>query len=409
MTSTDLPDFAIDFLRAACTIVPGHPFAVRLWDGTHLAPEGTDPRFTLSLRGPEIFTRFMASADWHTLGEAYLRGEIDILGDMEAVYPVAEYLQATFGDASEGAPDPALPAFASEEPESHTQGRDAEAIEYHYDQSNAVFSRILDATQNYSSACYYRHDDTLEQAQKNKMDRVCRKIGLKDGDRVLDIGCGWGAVLSWVSGHYDATIDGVTISKAQADFCRARMEREGRQGRARPLICDYREIDESRPYDKIISLGMVEHVGVKNLPVYFAKAFRLLRPGGLFALQGVSSSVTEATTEAHPFTSSYIFPDADMPYLAQYVQAAAEAGFEVRDVENLREHYAWTHRAWRLALERNHDAVVAEIGEERFRALRILYSYSTHYFLKRKCSVYQFVLWKPEGDRPQDLPLRREV
>ncbi|MCA9657206.1 MAG: class I SAM-dependent methyltransferase [Myxococcales bacterium] len=406
---TELREMAQDFLTEACSMLPEHAFAVRLWDGTTVSPEGFTPRFTLVLRHPEIMAKFMASSDWRVLGEAYLRDEVDIEGDMEHVYPVAEFLQEKFGTDADEVASGDLDPFASADPQAHTKERDAEAIEYHYDQGNEAFAKILDDTQNYSSACFYADDGDLRQAQLNKMERVCRKIGLRDGDRILDIGCGWGAVLSYVSERYRATINGVTISKAQAEFCRARLAKEGVEGRASVEICDYRDIDEAAPYDKIISLGMVEHVGVKNLPVYFAKAFKLLRPGGLFALQGVSSSVSEATTEAIEFTNSYLFPDADMPYLAQYIQAASEAGFEVRDVENLREHYAWTHRAWRRNLEANEEAVVAAIGRERYRALRVLYSYSTHYFLKIKCSVYQFVLWKPDGDRPADLPLRREL
>ncbi|HFE44607.1 MAG TPA: class I SAM-dependent methyltransferase [Nannocystis exedens] len=404
---SELREMAQLLLREACAEIPEHAFALRLTDGVTIEPDGQESRFTLVLRHPEVIAKFMESSDWRSLGEAFLRGEIDIEGDMEHVYPVAEFLQARFGTALAENRGGGLTPFASEEPEVHTVERDAEAIEYHYDQGNDAFAKILDATQNYSSACYYAEEEGLEAAQENKMSRVCEKIGLRDGDRVLDIGCGWGAILSWVTGHYDATITGITISKAQAEYCRRRIALEGRESRAEVKICDYREIDEGRQFDRIISLGMVEHVGRKNLPAYFEKAYKILRPGGLFALQGVSSNVKEASTEAIDFTSSYLFPDADMPYLAQYIQAASEAGFEVRDVENIREHYAWTHRAWRHNLEANEEAVIAAIGRERYRALRILYSYSTYYFLRGKCSVYQFVLWKPEGDRPVDLPLRR--
>lgn len=403
----DLDDLALPFIRQACSLLPGYPFAVRLPDGALIEPEGQTPRFTLVLRHPELLAKVAASADWRTLGEAYMRDELDVEGDMEAVYPVAELLQERFGvggTASAAGLDP----FASASPESHTKARDAEAVEYHYDQSNRLFELVTDPTLNYSSACYYAPDQTLEEAQRNKMHRACRKAGLRDGMRVLDIGCGWGSVLSFAAAAHDLTIHGVTISKAQAEFVRGRIEREGIAGRASVEVCDYRDADASRPYDAIISLGMVEHVGVQNLPVYFARAFELLRPGGVFVMQGVSSSVTEARTEGQGFTHAYLFPDADMPYLTQYLDAAQRAGFEVRDLENLREHYAWTHRAWRHNLERNQAAIVAEVGRERYRALRILYSYATHYFLRRKCSVYQFVLWKPAGDRPE-LPLRREV
>lgn len=401
-----LDDLALPFIRQACTMLPGHPFAVRLPDGAVIEPEDQAPRFTLVLKHPELLAKLAASADWRTLGEAYMRDELDVVGDMEAVYPVAELLQERFGVGGT-ASAAGLAPFAARE-ESHSKARDAAAVEYHYDQSNRLFELVTDPTLNYSSACFYAEGDTLEAAQRSKMDRVCRKAGLRAGMRVLDIGCGWGSVLSFAAGAYDLTIHGVTISKAQAEFVRARLQREGIAGRASVEVCDYRDADASRPYDAIISLGMVEHVGVQNLPVYFAKAFELLRPGGVFVMQGVSSSVTEARTEGLAFTHAYLFPDADMPYLTQYLDAAQRAGFEVRDLENLREHYAWTHRAWRQNLERNEAAIVAEVGQERYRALRILYSYATHYFLRRKCSVYQCVLWKPAGDRPE-LPLRREV
>ncbi|MCA9689783.1 MAG: class I SAM-dependent methyltransferase [Myxococcales bacterium] len=399
---------ALEFIQGACDLLPDHPFAVRLWDGRVFTPSAGEPKFTLVLRRADLLERLLADAGWRTMGEAYLRDELDIEGDMEQVYPLAELLQTMAASRDDAADGDGLERFAQDGVEAHTRERDAAAIEYHYDQSNEVFHRVTDPTFNYSCAYYHERTDTLEQAQRQKMDRVCKKIGVADGDRVLDIGCGWAPILSWVAGHYDVEITGVTISQAQAEFARARLEREGVASRARVALCDYRDIDESRPFDKIISLGMVEHVGVKNLPVYFAKAYRLLRPGGLFALQGVSSSVSEASTTGIDFTHSYLFPDADMPYLAQYLEAAQAAGFEVRDVENMREHYAWTHRAWRRALEDQRATIVAEVGEARYRALRVLFSYSTHYFLRGKCSVYQFVLWRPHGDRPA-LPLRRPV
>ncbi|HFE43982.1 MAG TPA: methyltransferase domain-containing protein, partial [Nannocystis exedens] len=244
---SELREMAQLLLRGACAEIPAHAFALRLTDGVTIEPDGQEPRFTLVLRHPEVIAKFMESSDWRSLGEAFLRGEIDIEGDMEHVYPVAEFLQARFGTALAENRGRGLTPFASDQPEVHTVERDAEAIKYHYDQGNDAFAKILDATQNYSSACYYAEDEGLETAQKNKMSRVCEKIGLRDGDRVLDIGCGWGGILSWVTEHYDASITGITISKAQAEFCQRRIAREGRESRAEVKICDYREIDESRP------------------------------------------------------------------------------------------------------------------------------------------------------------------
>jgi cyclopropane-fatty-acyl-phospholipid synthase len=200
---------------------------------------------------------------------------------------------------------------------------------------------------------------------------------------------------------------GVTISRQQEALCAERIQRVGAD-RCSVHCMDYRDIDTSRPFDKLVSLGMVEHVGGPNLPVFFAKAFAALRPGGLFLLQGVSASAHAKTTAANPFTQQYLFPDADMPYLRQYIAAAEDAGFELRDVENLREHYALTHRAWRQNLEHHQAPITAEIGVERYRALRLLYSYSTYHFLNRLTTVNQLLLFKPAAPAIR-LPLRRPL
>jgi cyclopropane-fatty-acyl-phospholipid synthase len=392
-------------VRIAQAAAPGVPFAVRLLGETLLPETGETPRFTLAINDPRVLSTLLTGADFETLGEAYVRDDLDIEGDIEAVFPVAEAFEAAIPSRATGAGE--LDKF-NNEAIYHSPERDSHAIEYHYDQSNRVFEMITDGTMNYSCACYYDENDSLEQAQLNKMDRVCLKLDVTAGDRVLDIGCGWGGMISHAARDFGAETVGVTISKAQRELALERIADAGLADKCEVRLCDYRDVNEPEAFDKVISLGMVEHVGAANLPVYFQQAFKALKPGGLFLMQGVSARVSEKSPKASPFAAAYQFPDAEMPYLNQFTQAAQEAGFEVRDVENLREHYAWTHRQWRMNLEAKADEIIKEVGVERYRVLRLLFSYSTHYMLRGKCSLYQIVFWKPEGFRPE-LPLKRLV
>ncbi len=397
-------------VQQAFAMLPDHPFAVRLWDGTTIAPPGKEPRFTLAINDGDVLDKAIAAPGWSALGEAYLGGDIDIEGDILAAYPLAELLQGMFGADNPGqAPADLSDVRLAAADATHTQERDKEAIAHHYDQGNRMFELITDeGTMGYSCAAFYSDDDSLEQAQKNKLERAAGKVDVKPGDRVLDIGCGWGGLLEYVAGDLGATAVGVTIAEEQLRHCEALMERKGLADRVSVHLCDYRDIDESEPFDKIISLGMVEHVGPANLGIYFKKAFDLLKPGGLMLLQGLSSRITEERAEVIDFASDYLFPDASMPYFVDYAQAMQEAGFEIRDVENLREHYGWTHERWLRNLEANKDAVVAEFGEKRFRAMRIMFSYSNRYLLAGTVNLFQWVLWKPDGSERPNLPYRRK-
>ncbi len=379
--------------------MPERSFAVRFWDDAEIPAQTEKPRFTLILSHPDALRTLTSRPDFRTLGESFLREELDVEGDLEAIYDLAEQIVGGFKDSpaekSQGAEG--LHPFRSQDPE-HSKRRDAEAISYHYDLSNAMYEKILDPTMVYSSAYYHSPDDDLESAQTQKLDRVCRKLGLKKGERLLDIGCGWGGMISHAARQWEAKAEGITISREQQAYCAARFEREEIDARAQ--VIDYRDLGELGTFDKVVSLGMVEHVGVAQLAEYFAVAWEALAPGGLFLLQGVASSATEKETAASEFATGYVFPDADMPYLWQYIESASRAGFEVRDVEDLREHYALTHRAWRQNLEQNREEIVAEIGEEQYRALRLMYSYSTHYFFAHKCAIYQILLLKPAQIKP---------
>jgi cyclopropane-fatty-acyl-phospholipid synthase len=396
------------------------PFAFRLPDGTVVASKpGEPPRFTVALKRPEALDAVLVHPDLRSLGEAYLRDDLDVEGDIEAVYGLVSLLTMGGPQRSPQTPpiedgfvssrSPRSPqvqggpgvssAFTPPPVDPHQRERDAAAIRYHYDLSNEVYGLVTGATRMYSAAYYHSEDDSLDDAQRQKLSRSSAKLDLSAGERLLDIGCGWGGMMAHAVTHHGVEATGVTVSEQQARLCAERFRSEGIADRCTVHLQDYRDIDTSRPFDKVVSLGMVEHVGLANLPVYFAKVFAAVRPGGRFLLQGVSACAGTATIAANPFTQSYLFPDAEMPYLLQYLTAAEEAGFEVRGVENMREHYALTHRAWRLNLERHEAAITAEVGMERYRALRLLYSYSTHHFFDGLTTVSQILLLKPPGAR----------
>jgi cyclopropane-fatty-acyl-phospholipid synthase len=401
-------------LIAAAAELP--PFAFRLWDGTELASRpGAAPRFTVVINNPGAMATVFARPDLKTLGEAYLRDDLDVEGDLDAAHGLLSVITRLFESPTsmavhgeQAALAPSSPANMGDTPippAPHTRERDAEAIRFHYDLSNHVFGLITGPTGMYSAAYFHSEDDSLDAAQRQKLDRVCQKLQMARGERLLDIGCGWGGMMLHAVATRGVLAAGVTVSRQQEAFCTERFRREGAAEHCTVLLQDYRDVDVSRPYDKIVSLGMVEHVGTANLPVYFAKAFAALRPGGLFLLQGVSACAG-MPTGASPFAQQYLFPDADMPYIQQYIAAAEAAGFELRDVENMREHYALTHRCWGRNLERHRDVIRAEIGERQYRALRLLYSYGAHFFLDRHSTVSQLLLFKPPG-RGLHLPLRR--
>ena len=411
-------DAALAMIRSASESSPDSdvpPFSIRLADGTTRESwTGKEPRFCLVLKRPDALERLFANPDFKSLGEGFLRDDFDIEGDIEGIYGLAELIERLFGQASpsdtaalgprsEGPLPSAFDPAPSSSP--HERERDAHAIKYHYDLSNTVYGYVTGATRMYSSAYFHSPDDSLDAAQTQKLDRVCRKLFLAPGEALLDIGCGWGGMILHAAREFGVHALGVTISEQQEKLCVERLAREGATERCQVVREDYRAITAAqspsgKPFDKIVSLGMVEHVGLAQLPGYFRKAFEVLKPGGLFLMQGVSSSVHEPDTRARPFAQSYVFPDADMPYLTQYLRAAEEAGFFVRDVENLREHYALTHRHWRLNLERRRQEIEAEVGMERYRALRLMFSYSTYYFARHRASVYQVLLHKPTGAGP---------
>jgi cyclopropane-fatty-acyl-phospholipid synthase len=407
---------------------PDVDVAVRLWDGTAWRPNGAGkPRATVLLRHPGALRAMLWPPTELTLAEAYLHDDFDVEGDLEAVFPLADTLTRPFTRTSgrpgfrEGLhlaqrvfelPAPPQPGGAGRGPAvlrglEHSAERDRAAVTYHYDLSNDFFRLFLDQRMVYSCAYFEREDASLDQAQEAKLDLLCRKLRLRDGERLLDVGCGWGALVLHAVERYGVQALGITLSEPQAELARRRIRAAGLGRRAAVEVRDYRELDEPDGFDKIVSVGMFEHVGAALLPEYFRCAATLLRPGGVFLNHGIARLGAARRGLGSSFVGRYVFPDGELVPLAVTVGAAEGAGLEVRDVENLREHYTLTLRQWVANLERNHEAAVAAAGQEAYRVWRLYMAGSAHAFATGRLAIHQILLAKADRGRA-GLPLTRE-
>ncbi len=401
-----------------------HPrdFTLRLWDGTTWPAETPAPRFTWTIRRPGAVRRMFR--DWSTdahLGESYVYGDFDVGGQLEAAFGTADWLlrggvsavdrvrlanalrRLPAGDDGRDAPHVHA---ASPRGRLHSRGRDREGIAFHYDRSNDFFALWLDRRMVYSCAYFERETDDLDTAQERKLDLVCRKLRLRPGERLLDIGCGWGGLVLHAAERWGADALGITVSEAQAGWARRRAAERGLADRCRIAVCDYRDAPEDRPFDKLASVGMVEHVGEEMLPRYFAKAFSLLRPGGAFLNHGIVWRAREERLSGETFDTRFVFPDGRLTTLHAVVRAAEEAGFEVRDAESLREHYAITLRRWVRRLEARRQDALRFVDEPTYRIWRLYMAGAAHAFAVGRLNVVQLLLVKPDDGRSR-VPLTR--
>jgi cyclopropane-fatty-acyl-phospholipid synthase len=259
----------------------------------------------------------------------------------------------------------------------------------------------------YSCGYFQSETDDLEAAQDHKLDYICRKLRLKPGQRLLDLGCGWGGLLVHAGRRFGATTTGITLSQPQADLAEARIAVAGLSDRCRVLVQDYRELDGGDCHDALASVGMFEHVGEALLPEYFARAHRLLKPGGVFLNHGIASRASEEPHHGPGFSETYVFPDGELLPINVTLRAAEGAGFEVRDVECLREHYALTLRHWVRRLEACHEDALAYVDEPTYRVWRLYMAGAAHAFATGRHNVYQTLLAKPDDVGRSSLPLTR--
>jgi cyclopropane-fatty-acyl-phospholipid synthase len=421
-TSPDLAAARLEPLFSAlcARIVGGFPYRLRLWDGSELVAGGSseDAPVTLVVNSPRALAYAIRQPNELGLGRAFVAGDLDVEGDLERALELGE----RFRDLRIGLRDraralrsawrlnvPTLrrpPPPASEARLSgrlHSRGRDRAAVRHHYDVSNRFYRLVLGPSMVYSCAYFCSTGDSLEQAQECKLDVICRKLQLRQGERLLDIGCGWGALLRHAAERYGARTVGVTLSQPQAELARARIAKAGLSDRCEVRVADYREIRDG-PYDKVASVGMYEHVGAARLDEYMERVRGLLRPGGLFLNHGI---VRTGPGEWDPrsFIARYVFPDGELQSVAAVAAAMERAELEVRDDESLREHYALTLRHWLANLTRNRDAVIAEAGADRERIWRLYMTGSAVSFERGKISVHQMLAAAPGA--PHGLPLTR--
>ena len=414
----------------------GHrPFDVRFWDGTVDRGANPNPPFTLVLNRPAALRRMLLPPNELSIVESYIAGDVDIDGSMEAASKLGEAIGGRLrsplaiaklvrlvvglpGQAEDDLADTRFPEHARKLGPRHTTVRDAAAIQFHYDVGNAFYQLWLDQRMVYSCAYFRSRDDSLDIAQEAKLDLICRKLRLKPGERLLDIGCGWGGLIIYAAEHYGVDATGLTLSENQASLARERIEKAGLGDHCRVAIRDYRTLTEGDGYDKISSVGMVEHVGLSHLPVYFASAYRALKPGGLFMNHGIVS-LSEARPRsigerifrkfwrADAFIDKYVFPDGKLTATHDVIAAAEGARFEVRDMERLREHYAMTLRHWVRSLEEKSEDATALVGSHTFRVWRLYMSASANAFNTAAINVLQTLLAKPDARGHSNVPLTR--
>jgi len=398
------------------------PVDIVLWDGSRLGP--THSPGTVKLRSPDVLRRLLWSPDELGIARAFVTGELDVEGELYTTLRrlheqapekirvgLREAPQALLAAAKLGAIGRPLPPPAVElrgrRSRRHSKRRDAESIGHHYDVGNDFYRLVLGPSMTYSCARFETPSSTLEEAQAAKHELVARKLGLdaRPGARLLDIGCGWGSLAIHCAATHGAEVVGLTLSQQQAERARLRVREAGLEDRIEIRLQDYRDL-AGEQYDAVSSIGMFEHVGSEQTARYFSTVRSLLRPGGRL-LNHAISSVGGSKLEGRTFMHRYVFPDGELLDVGEVVLAMERAGFEVRDVESLREHYAQTLRAWVANLEAHYDEAVALVGDERARVWRFYMAASANGFEDGGISVHQVLGVVPSATGASGMPRTR--
>jgi cyclopropane-fatty-acyl-phospholipid synthase len=391
----------------------GPVFSVRLWDGwTWSSSTSQKPACTLVLENPNALASLLASPNEVTLGEAFICGDLDVEGDIFSVFSVAEHLlNRPRGLRWQIAEKTSATLFGLgqwiKHGPLHSRRSDRSSISYHYDQPLKFFEPWLGRSFAYSCAYFRTPDDPLDLAQEQKLELICQKLRLQPFDRFLDIGCGWGSLLLHAAQRHGAQAQGITLSQEQAETARRRIAEAGLESHCTASLRDYRDLGSApQSFDKIASVGMFEHVGLRNLPRYFRIAHRLLRPGGVFLNHGIARAALSPIRE-NSFIDRYVFPGGHLVTLSHTLSAAESQGLEVRDVENLREHYDLTLRGWVEGLRRNADAILNHVSKTTYRIWLLYMAGSAAAFRRGDIAVYQVLFSRPDRGDSQ-LPLTRE-
>ncbi len=391
----------------------GPSFAIRLWDGWQWQSSSQmHPACTLVLETPGALEALISEPNEIALAEAFIRRELDIEGDIFSVFAIADYVLQRPQSLRQRVREKIVRAIFSvrrrvTHGSLHSPRRDRSSIAHHYDQPVEFFQPWLGKTLAYSCAYFRSADDTIDIAQEQKLALVCSKLRLQPYERFLDIGCGWGSLVLHAAGKHGAQARGITLSREQARHAQRRIEQSNLGDLCAVELRDYRELqDQNPPFDKIASIGMVEHVGLKNLRRYFRIAHSVLKPGGVFLNHGIARAPASPPRK-DSFIDRYVFPDARLVTLTQVIQAAESERFEVRDVENLREHYELTLRHWVDGLQRNAATLLQHVSDATYRVWLLYTAGSAAAFHRGDIAIYQTLLSRPDRGSSR-LPLTRD-
>jgi len=402
----------------ATVVGHGLPIAFTAFDGSRAG--ASDPVTTIALRDPRALNYLATAPGELGLARAYVSGYLDVEGD---TYTTLRLLaRETVGSLT---PLERLSVLRQLGPKvlrplppppeevrpglwwglRHSLARDSRAISHHYDVSNRFYEWILGPTMAYTCAVYPGPDATLDEAQIEKVDLVCRKLDLQPGQRLLDVGCGWGTMVAHAAEHYGVKVLGVTLSRQQAEWGQKHLADRGLTDRAEIRYQDYRHVTETG-FDAISSIGLTEHIGAANLPSYAAFLLRKLRPQGRLLNHCITRPTTTASVKrTGGFINRYVFPDGELEGVGKIIQVLQDSGFEVRHEENFREHYARTCLAWSKNLDAHWDEAVAEVGEGRARVWRLYLAGSSLGFDQRRIELHQVLAVKTTEGRAE-MPLR---
>ncbi len=374
---------------------PEASFAVEFWDGDSVV-FGEEPKVTLRLTNREGAKRIITDG-FLGFGEAYMAQQLEVDGDLGELLRLGLTINFNEHKLSVGQK---LRFLFTAILNRDSRSKAPKNISYHYDRGNDFYKLYLDDSLTYSCAYFRAPDDSLEQAQDNKYEHICRKLLLKPDESLVDIGCGWGGMLIYAARHYGITGIGCTLSRSQFEFANNKIKGLGLQSRIQVVYKDYREM--TGKFDKFVSIGMFEHVGKKYYPIFFRRVKQLLKEGGVGLLHSIGK---DAASPSDPWTMKYIFPGGYIPTLAEMTEGAGKVGFSVLDVENLRLHYAKTLDRWTENYERNIDKVKKMFDESFVRRWRLFLVSSAAGFRYSQTRLFQMVF---SNGLNNDLPLTRD-
>jgi cyclopropane-fatty-acyl-phospholipid synthase len=378
------------------------PVQLALWSGeTYQLGTFETPAVKIRLNDKSAIPALL-SPSLDSLGEAYVQQKIDVEGRIADIIQVAYQLAELSGPA-----EPGLAARIVQRL-SHSRQEDKESIQYHYDVSNEFYQLWLDRRMVYSCAYFEHGSESLEEAQLKKIDHILDKLRIEPGHTLLDIGCGWGALVIRAARRFGVRCVGITLSERQFELAQQRVQEEGLSDLVTIRLQDYREV--AGVFDRITSVGMFEHVGIDNLPAYFSRIRDLLADGGVAMNHGITATDADSRDTPHgggTFIDKYVFPAGELPHLSLALRAMQAGGLEALDVENLRRHYVRTLEIWATEYERHAERIRELIGEVKYRIWRVYLAGCAHAFAVDNVSIYQIVCQKA-GQAVTSLPWSRE-